>query len=174
MSHDPRVAEIFLEFSRSKLLDEYWPRLRAAVESLTAEQIWWRPNEASNSIGNLVLHLDGNVRQWLLSSFRRLEDARDRPKEFAEREQLQTQVLLARLAKTMHEAAAVLSQLTEADLLASLSIQGYAVTGLEAVYQVVEHFGLHYGQILYITKLLRAINLGFYAELDATGRAPEE
>jgi hypothetical protein len=67
----PTLTTLFLEFSRKKLLEQYWPRLRGCVESLTDEQVWWRPNEASNSIGNLILHLDGNVRQWLVSSFNR-------------------------------------------------------------------------------------------------------
>ncbi len=74
-----RTCEVFLEFSRRKLLEQYWPRLRKAVEPLSDEQIWWRPNEASNSIGNLILHLNGNVWQWLVASFNRLEDKRDRP-----------------------------------------------------------------------------------------------
>ena len=72
----------------------------------------------------------------------------------------------------MQDASAVLSRLTEADLLRSLRIQGYTVSGLQAVYQVVEHFGMHYGQILYITKLVRGEDLGFYRELDMTGRVP--
>src|ERR1700688_2069784 len=63
------VTAAFLEFSRRKLLEEYWPRLRVSVESLTDEQMWWRPNQASNSAGNLILHLNGNVRQWLLAAF---------------------------------------------------------------------------------------------------------
>ena len=73
------LADEFLLFSRKKLLEQYWPRMRKAVEPLTDEQVWWRPNEASNSIGNLLLHLNGNVRQWMVASFNRLEDARDRP-----------------------------------------------------------------------------------------------
>ena len=77
MSIDP-ACKIFLDFSRNKLLNQYWPRLRTAVEPLSQEQIWWRPNEASNSIGNLVLHLNGNVWQWLVASFNRLSDERDR------------------------------------------------------------------------------------------------
>src|SRR5947209_5691958 len=81
---DLNLHRIFLESSRQTLL-EYWPRLRGCVESLSDEQVWWRPNEASNSIGNLMLHLNGNVRQWLVSSFRRLGDGRDRPAEFMER-----------------------------------------------------------------------------------------
>jgi hypothetical protein len=165
------VTSLFLEFSSRKLIEHYWTRLRACVESLTDEQIWWRPNEASNSIGNLILHLNGNVRQWLVASFNRTEDDRDRPTEFATDSGLSASELLARLGATMDEAAGVLRRLTEADLVAPFEIQGYHVSGLEAVYQVVEHFGLHYGQIAYITKSLSARDLGFYRELAKTGRA---
>ena len=80
---DADVTALFLDFSRNKLIDQYWPRLRGCVESLTDDQIRWRPNDASNSIGNLMLHLNGNVRQWLVDSFNREEDKRDRPSEFA-------------------------------------------------------------------------------------------
>ena len=167
---DPDVSTLFLEFSREKLLNQFWPRLRESVESLTDEQVWWRPNDASNSIGNLILHLNGNVQQWLIASFNRSEDARDRPAEFRERQIVPASALLETLGSTMRRAAEVLSRLTEADLRATFDIQGYTVSGLDAVYQVVEHFGLHYGQIVYITKSLRGEDLGFYRELDATGR----
>jgi uncharacterized damage-inducible protein DinB len=158
----------FLEFSRHKLVGEYWPRLRGAVESLSEDELWWRPNEASNSVGNLLLHLDGNVRQWLIASFGRLEDARDRPLEFRERRGIEASTLLRTLGTTLDEASEVLTSLTDGDLRATLHIQGDTVTGLQAVYHVVEHFGTHYGQILYITKMLHGKDLGFYRELDRT------
>lgn len=167
----PDTAELFLGFSRHKLLDQYWPRLRACVESLSDEQVWWRPNDSSNSVGNLVLHLEGNVRQWLVAGFRRETDARNRPAEFSRTGGVSAAELLAALENTMREATAVLAGLTEQELRRPYEIQGYHVTGLEAVYQVVEHFGLHYGQIAYITKMLRDTNLGFYRELERTGRA---
>jgi len=172
MTHaEPDVTSLFLEFSRRKLFEHYWTRLRTCVESLTDEQVWWRPNAASNSIGNLILHLNGNVRQWLVVSFNRSEDDRDRPTEFAADSGLSASELLARLGATMNEAAEVLARLSEADLVAPMEIQGYHVSGLEAVYQVVEHFGLHYGQIAYISKSLSDRDLGFYRELTKTGRA---
>jgi hypothetical protein len=164
------TAAMFLRFSCNKLLDQYWPRLRSCVASLTNEQVWWRPNDSSNSIGNLVLHLDGNVRQWLIAPFKHIEDTRDRPAEFGQRAVVPGSVLLAQLAETMNEAAEVLSQLCEADLRSQFEIQGYRVSGLDAVYQVVEHFGLHYGQITYITKMLHDQDLGFYRHLSKTGR----
>lgn len=160
------VSSLFLEFSRSQLLNEYWPRLRSCVESLTDEQVWWRPNEASNSIGNLILHLNGNVHQWLVASFNRVDDGRNRPAEFAERQRIPAAALLQQLGATMQEVSAVLSRLTESDLLSSWHIQGHVVTGVHSIYHVVEHFGMHYGQILYITKLVRGESLGFYRELD--------
>ena len=166
-----RSSELFLEFSRRKLLEQYWPRLRKAVETLSDEQIWWRPNDASNSIGNLLLHLNGNVWQWLVASFNRLEDKRDRPAEFNATGDLSASDLLDRLGQTIDEAAKVLARLTPEELLSSWQIQGYTVSGLAAVYQVVEHFGLHYGQIIYITKMQEGRDLGFYKDLSQTGRA---
>jgi uncharacterized damage-inducible protein DinB len=165
------ACELFLEFSRNKLLKQYWPRLREAVEPLSLEQIWWRPNDASNSIGNLLLHLNGNVWQWLVASFNGLEDKRDRPAEFSATGDLSASDLLDRLGQTIDEAAKVLARLTPEELLATMHIQGYTVTGLAAVYQVVEHFGLHYGQIVYITKMQEGRDLGFYNELSRSGRA---
>ena len=168
---EPNTATLFLEFSRHKLFEQYWPRLRACVESLSDEQLWWRPNDLSNSIGNLILHLNGNVQQWLVASFNHLEDTRDRPAEFNQRSALAGSELLAKLGATLEQGLEVLTHLTEADLLATFEIQGYRVTGLNAVYQVVEHFGLHYGQILYITKMQRSEDLGFYRHLNKTGRS---
>lgn len=165
------ATTLFLDFSRHKLLDQYWPRLRHCVESLTDEQVWWRPNPSTNSVGNLLLHLNGNVTQWLVAPFNRLEDTRERPAEFNERKLIPASDLLTQLEMTMQAAAEVLSRLVETDLLTHFEIQGYRVTGLAAVYQVVEHFALHYGQILYVTKTLRGEDLGFYRELNETGRA---
>jgi hypothetical protein len=167
----PAPANLFLCFSRDKLVNQYWPRLRKCVEPLTDEQIWWRPNAASNSIGNLMLHLNGNMRQWLVDSFNQAEDKRDRPAEFAASGSLAGSALLEKLGGTISEGAMVLDRLTEAELMAPYEIQGYNVHGLDAVYQVVEHFGLHYGQIAYITKMITDKDLGFYKELNKTGRA---
>jgi uncharacterized damage-inducible protein DinB len=166
------LASLFLAFSRNKLLGQYWPRLRDTVSSLTEEQVWWRPNESSNSIGNLILHLSGNVNQWLVASFNHEDDQRNRPQEFSQRSHVAVPELLDRLGATLAKADATLARLTAAELLASYEIQGYErVRGLEAVYQVVEHFGLHYGQIIYIAKSLTGRDLGFYKELNKTGRA---
>jgi Protein of unknown function (DUF1572) len=169
------LTALFLAFSRQKLLGQYWPRMKECVAPLSEEQVWWRPNEASNSIGNLILHLNGNVGQWLVASFNKADDRRDRPAEFAAKEGATAAELLAKLGATLDAAAKVLDRLTIEELLAEYEVQGYEnIRGLEAVYQVVEHFGLHYGQILYITKLLTKKDLGFYKELNKTGRTESQ
>ena len=164
------LTALFLDTSRKLLFDQHWPRIKTCVESLTMEQIWWRPNEASNSIGNLLLHLNGNVRQWIVASFNRGEDKRNRPAEFAAKEGGSAKELLDRLGATLDEAAQVLERLTPAELLANYEVQGYHTNGVYVVYHVVEHFGMHYGQIAYITKMLSGKDLGFYKDLNKTGR----
>ncbi len=119
------VPALFLEQSRHLLIEQCWPRLKGCVESLTEEQLWWRPNEACNSIGNLLLHLNGNLRQWLVASFNRLEDNRNRPAEFNQRELISASALLDQLGATMQQAEEVLARLTREDLLARYEIQGY-------------------------------------------------
>lgn len=167
------LAALFLDFSRRKLLGQYWPRLKTCVEPMTVEQIWSRPNEASNSVGNLILHLNGNITQWLVASFNRDEDKRERPAEFSTTGGLTAAELLNRLGVTIAAAEKVLNRLTVDELLAPYEIQGQHVRGLDAVYQVVEHFGLHYGQIAYIAKSLSGKDLGFYRELSQSGRAAQ-
>ena len=131
------------------------------LEQLDEEEIWWRPNEASNSAGNLVLHLCGNVRQWIISNFGQTADVRDRDSEFAERRPIPRKVLIERLKQTVREACGVLGRLPAGTLLQKFTIQGLHVTGLEAVAHVVEHFAYHTGQIVFITKQKRRKDLKF-------------
>ena len=171
MTGNDQLAPLFLETTRHSLVEDHWPRLRACVASLTEEQLWWRPNDSSNSIGNLLLHLDGNLRQWIVATFHRVEANRNRSHEFAERGPIPAAGLLARLASTIEEAAAVLARLTPEDLAGAFQIQGYTVSGLHAIYHSVEHFAMHYGQIAYIAKLLQNRDLGFFRHLEPGGSA---
>src|SRR5689334_6541030 len=91
------TATAFLAFSRKHLSEIMWPRLKEALEPLNQDQIWWRPNQASNSIGNLLLHLNGNLRQWILSGMGRIEFARNRDAEFDEQEHFDSAVLKTQL-----------------------------------------------------------------------------
>ena len=123
------LTALFLDSSRKLLFEQHWPRIKTCVASLTTDQIWWRPNEASNSIGNLLLHLSGNVRQWIVATFNKDEDKRNRPAEFAAKEGGSAGELLDRLGETLDEAAAVLDRLTPAELLAEYDVQGYHTNG---------------------------------------------
>jgi uncharacterized damage-inducible protein DinB len=115
----------------------------------------------SNSVGNLVLHLTGNVRQWIISGLGSAPDSRQRDWEFAERGPVPRHALLNRLQDAVAEACEVIGKLSSADLLQSYSIQGFRVTGLEAVGNVSEHFAYHTGQIIFVTKLKKRKDLGF-------------
>lgn len=150
-------------------MEEMWPRLCSCLDELSDEQIWWRPNQASNSVGNLLLHLNGNLRQWVLQALGGVENVRDRTSEFEASGPAPGSELRAKLEATLREIDTLLQRLTPQDLLTKHDIQVYQdVPGMQAIYHVVEHFSMHYGQILYISKLVRAEDLGFYANLNQT------
>ena len=165
------IASLYLEVTRKELLQKYWPQLKEAVCSLTEEQVWSRPNEASNSIGNLLLHLNGNIGQWIVTAFNQSEDCRNRPREFSERGPTPVSGLVARLASTLEEAGTVLGRLTPEELAATYTIQGKTVSGLEAIFHSVSHFILHYGQIVYAVKSMQNRDLGFRREVTPAGQA---
>ena len=164
------IAQFFISRSRHYLQHEYRTKLRAAVESLPSDAIWWRPNEQSNSVGNLLSHLAGNVRQWIVNGVGGVPGTRDRNAEFAARSGPNTEVLLTNLEGVLDDADAVLAGLSEADLSTSRTIQGRELTVLEAVYHVVEHFSLHLGQIIFVAKLQVPGAVRFYDDGDGLAR----
>lgn len=157
-----RLARAFIEEARSQLAADYLPKIERCLERLGDEQVWWRPNERSNSIGNLLLHLEGNARQWVVCGVGGAADLRERDAEFAERATITRADLLARLRATLSEVDAVLARLDPDRLLEQRRIQGLDVTTLRAVFHVVEHFSMHTGQIIQLTKLLTGGDLAFY------------
>ncbi len=152
----------YVSYCRRRLLKEYWPRIQRCVSELSDEDVWWRAHETNNSVGNLLLHLSGNVRQWITSGIGGVPDNRNRPQEFAEREHVSKADLLKRLESILLEADKVLEQFDASKLLEVRHIQKYDVTCLEAISHVVEHFAQHLGQIIYITKLRTGKDLKFY------------
>jgi uncharacterized damage-inducible protein DinB len=156
------IAASFLERSRYYLCREYPVKIRLAVESMPAEQLWWRPNETSNSAGNLLLHLTGNVRQWMLSGVAGQPDVRKRNMEFAARGGVTASGMLDGLEATLREVDDVLRALLPSELLERRTIQGRDTTVMEAVYHVVEHFAGHTGQIIWIAKMSTPGSLRFY------------
>ena len=157
-----QTGAAFLAQSREYLTGHYLPKIRAAVERLSEEDTWWRPNEASNSVGNLMLHLAGNIRQWIVSGVGGAPDTRDRSAEFARRDPLPRDELVAILTEAVLAADTVLARTDPAGLNDRCAVQGRSVTTLQAIYHAVEHFGMHAGQILYVAKLRTGRDLGFY------------
>ena len=152
----------FLSQARSLLREDYLPKIERCIALLRDDQIWWRANPTSNSIGNLLLHLTGNVRQWIVVGLGEAADTRDRDAEFAQRDALPRDELMDRLRKTLGEADQTLVAFDRERLLERFSIQNLEVPALEAIFHVVEHFSMHVGQIVYITKQLTAHDLHFY------------
>jgi uncharacterized damage-inducible protein DinB len=148
-------------------LDQLCGRVEACLGKLTPEQIWSRHGQNENAVGNLVLHLTGNVRQWILSAIGGAPDGRVRDREFAAREDVDPAELTRRLRSTVDEAVALLRALPPARLLDRITVQAYELTVLEAMLHVVVHFSEHTGQIIFATKFLTGEDLGFYAHLAA-------
>ena len=163
-------AKNFLDQSRTYLKGEYMPRIEKAVSLMSEEDFWWRPNQVSNSAGNIVLHLAGNVRQWIVHGLAGAKDVRIREEEFSARGGITKEQALAKLRASVDDACAVLADMNAEALAASYTPQNHNVTGLKAVYHVVEHFAMHTGQIVWIAKMRSAQDLGFYAEAPG-GRA---
>jgi uncharacterized damage-inducible protein DinB len=154
----------FLERSRYYLGVEYPAKLRRALLAIPTDKLWWRPNEAANSAGNLMLHLSGNVRQWVVSGIGGASDVRARNTEFAAVEGENAAELLERLEKTLSEADAVLAALSARTLGESRDIQGRHTTVFAAIYHVVEHFSTHTGQIILLAKILAPGAISFYED----------
>jgi uncharacterized damage-inducible protein DinB len=160
------IASGFLAHSRWLLVTEYPTKLRACLEALPADALWRRPAPGANTIGNLLLHLNGNVRQWIISGVGGADDVRARDAEFAAIDGETAGELLAKLERTLNEADAVLARLTPDDLLSRRFVQSRDITVLEAVYHVTEHFGMHTGQVILLTKLIAPGTLRFYDDAD--------
>ena len=158
------VESLFLQYSVDKL-QQFTSRIEVCLGKLTEDQIWARGGQNENAIGNLVLHLSGNVRQWIVSSLGNNPTPRDRDSEFSARGGPAAAELAALLRETVAQALQVISGLDTDRLTQTYGIQNYRVSGVEAVYHVVEHFAQHTAQIIVATKLLTGADLGYYRHL---------
>lgn len=172
---EPLPAGIaFVRHARFRLRDDYLVKIRRSVEKLSDEQIWTRLNDDSNSIGNLMLHLGGNLRQWIVSGVGGAADARVRSAEFAARGSMSGSELIGLLDATVTEADGVLAGLIEqmtathsdAALQRTIAPQGYDQTVLDAVFHVVEHFSQHTGQVMMLAKWQTGKALSLYDNRD--------
>lgn len=161
----PFVERIVLCFAAAKIR-QLAGRITDCLGRLSEEQIWARTGDNANAIGNLVLHLCGNVRQWIIHGVSGAPDVRRRREEFTARGGPSGAELSARLQAVIEEAVAIIETLAGERLAERILIQGYDVTKLEAVLHVLEHFAQHAGQILFATKMLTGADLGYYKHLE--------
>ncbi len=166
------VESLFLDFSVGKLR-QFVSRIEVCLAKLSEDQIWARGHENENAVGNLALHLAGNVSQWILGPLGGVTLRRDRDGEFAARGGFDGKQLAANLNATVEQATAIVASLTTEQLTATYTIQNYPVSGVDAVYHVVEHFAQHTAQIIFATKMLTGGDLGFYRHLDNAAAAKD-
>jgi uncharacterized damage-inducible protein DinB len=153
--------EEFLSESVNYLENHYYLKIRRCMNELNDEEVWWRPNNESNSIGNIAVHLCGNLRQWIISGVGNKKDIRVRDREFNE-SYIPKEELMELLSTTIKEAKEVLTRVDVKQLLERRVIQGSEVNLFQAIFHAIEHFSMHTGQIIYITKMIKNKNLEFY------------
>jgi uncharacterized damage-inducible protein DinB len=164
------AAETFLSRSRYWLTKEYPIKLRHCVNVLPPGTVWARPNDGSNSIGNLLVHLAGNVTEWILGGVGGQTISRYRAGEFAQKEGRDGPALLDDLEAVLRKADSVLAALSANNLERSIVIQGRETTVVGAIYHVVEHFAMHSGQIVLLTKIYAPGKIHFYEDAGGLAR----
>ncbi len=162
-----QIAEI-QEFKSQIIqrMEENTPRIERCLLELTEAEIWQRPNPASNSVGNLILHLCGNIRQYAIASLGRIDDLRKRDAEFAATGGFNKSELLEKLRQTVGEALETLRHASDEEMMRQRQVQGFQMSGIGIAVHVCEHYSYHTGQIAFWVKLLKDKDLGFYANLD--------
>ena len=166
----PHLDRLFLNSAREYLASEYPAKLRITLAALPQDRLWWRPNEDSNSVGNLLLHLNGNLRQWIVAGVGGEAFERHRDAEFAAVEGGSAQELLAMLERTLADVDRILSRLTAERLAEQCAIQGRDLPVLDAVFHVTEHFAYHLGQIILVTKMFSPGGVHFYEDAGGLAR----
>jgi len=147
-------------------IEESFKKVEKCFEELNEHEIWKRPNPHSNSVGNIMLHLCGNIRQYAISSLGGSRDVRERDQEFLAKGGFSKQELFTKLQLTVDEAKNVIRNISQPELLRRRSVQGFTQSGIGIIVHVTEHLSYHTGQIVFWTKLLRDKDLGFYSGVD--------
>ena len=163
-----REEQIIAEFKTNACyrMDESTRMLKKALEDIDDQTVWKRPNENSNSIGNLILHLCGNITQYAIASLGELPDTRERDKEFDARDGLNKGQLLQKLEEVVAMAKTTIANASIDALVSKRAVQGFHFSGIGIVMHVVEHYSYHTGQIAFWVKLLSDRQLGFYDGFD--------
>jgi uncharacterized damage-inducible protein DinB len=156
--------------TRRRIFDESIPRIKKCLDLLNEDEVWRRPNQHSNSVGNLTLHVCGNARQWIVSGLGKKRDIRKRQEEFDELGPIPKADLIRMLDFLIIELDSVLEKVDVPLLMGLHKVQAYEESGVSILIHVIEHFSYHTGQITYFVKALKDVDTGYYAEdnLDQT------
>jgi uncharacterized damage-inducible protein DinB len=162
------TEEFIKEFIDQSLyrIGENTTKITTCLDELEETETWKRPNDNSNSVGNIILHLCGNIRQYAISSLGNIEDIRERDKEFAADGGYSKFELIKKLITTVEEAKSIIQNIDSNELLRKRKVQGYYYSGIGIIIHVTEHYSYHTGQIIFWTKLLKNKDLGFYAGIN--------
>lgn len=165
MSLQYKIA--IVEQTRKRIIEESIPRIKQCLGELSDDQIWHKANANTNAVGNLVLHLCGNVRQWIMHGLDGQVDTRKRDLEFDEKGPLSKKVLLDQLSLLSKDLDGALDRILDIDLLEVRTIQKhFHESGVSILIHVTEHFSYHTGQITYFTKMVKDIDTAYYGKLD--------
>jgi len=165
MWHEQLISECSF-----RLLDESIPRIKHCIDHLEEEEVWYRPNQNSNAVGHLVLHVCGNAQQYIVAGLGKHHDHRNRRAEFdvqGTHSKADLHLLVDELSSAIR---LILENLTADDLTRQYTIQGFQLSGIGVLVHVTEHFSYHTGQATYVVKALKDVDTGYYAgqNLDIT------
>jgi len=164
--------KLYKEFIEQSLnfINQSTVKIKRCLEKLDEKDVWYSPNENLNSIGNLILHLSGNIREYIISSLGGEPDIRERDLEFSTRGGFTNSELIMKLEDTVERTKIVISGISLENLLKVRVVQGFSYSGVGNIIHVTEHYSYHTGQIIFLTKLMKNMDMGFYAGVDLNKR----
>lgn len=167
---------ISVDFKENSIyrIKESHQRIIACLDLLDESQIWLKPNSALNSMGNLVLHLCGNITQYIISTLGGAPDHRNRDAEFAAVGGKTKEELKNTINFVIEKSIDTINHCSDIDLMTAQKVQVYELTGIGIIIHVTEHLSYHTGQIAFLTKLLLEKDLGFYAGFDLNQKHPKK
>jgi len=171
MYNQPKLRDLLVADIHRRLFTEGSDRIKKCLSHLSEDQIWYKHNDNTNTVGNLVLHLCGNVRQYILHGIDGQDDVRERSLEFSEKGPIDTEILIQKLEKLEYDVTAAFSRIKAEHLIEDRTVQGFDENVISILIHVAEHFSYHVGQITFYTKYILDVDTGYYAglDLDVTG-----
>ena len=166
------MEQIIEEFKKQVIsrMEENTSRILKCLDKKSENDLWIRPNRSSNSSGTILVHVCGNIRQYIMSAIGGIEDTRDRDIEFETKSGFNRAEMAEKVTATLNEAMKIIGNMDAASMLKVYSVQGFKLTGMGIVTHVLEHYSYHAGQVIFWTKLLVNEDLGFYAGIDLNAK----